>query len=175
MQDYIEFAQKNGVILKGHGACQFCGAPTQRGIHECLEVFNMGFEGVDLSNPSNHKYRFFIVDAHTLQHPEIHGRWNNHFHLTRLHLIFEYKLKWSYFLSPKLSDHLNTYKSKHPNEYLSPPPPGNRGTINSLVVQQRPSSPEETKQLVLEWAQEVYHMWQNHHRTVDKIARSFLG
>ena len=89
MQDYISFAEKNGVSLLDSGACQFCGAEVQRGVHECLEIFNLGFQQIDFSNPENHLYRFFIVDAHTLQHSEIHGRWNNHFHLTRLHLIFE--------------------------------------------------------------------------------------
>ncbi|MFZ1806223.1 MAG: DUF5946 family protein, partial [Cyclobacteriaceae bacterium] len=94
MQDYIALAEKNGVVLLDKGKCQFCGAHTQRGIHECLEIFNLGFQDIDFSNTENHIYRFWIVDAHTLQHPEIHGRWNNHFHLTRLHLIFKYDVQW---------------------------------------------------------------------------------
>ena len=103
MQDYINFTEKNGVTLLDNGKCQFCGANTKRGIHECLEIFNLGFQDIDLTKTENHMYRFLIVDAHTLQHPEIHGRWNNHFHLLRLHLIFEYKIMWTYKLSPKLS------------------------------------------------------------------------
>lgn len=113
MQDYIDFAAKNGVVLQNTGSCQFCGAETERGVHECLEIFNLGFQQIDFSKSPNHLFRFLIVDAHTLQHPEIHGRWNNHFHLTRLHLIFEYRVQWNYALSPKLSDHLNQYKAHH--------------------------------------------------------------
>ena len=90
MQDYIDKAKKNGVTLLGNGRCQFCDAETTRGIHECVEIFSLGFQMIDYSKIDNHLYRFLTVDAHTLQHPEIHGRWNNHFHLTRQHLIFKY-------------------------------------------------------------------------------------
>ena len=44
MQDYIDLAEKNGVKLVDFGNCQFCGAKTKRGIHECLEIFNLGFQ-----------------------------------------------------------------------------------------------------------------------------------
>ncbi len=92
------YCRKNGVTLQDTGPCQFCGADTKRGVHECLEIFNPGFQDIDYANLVNHVYRFLIIDAHTLQHPEIHGRWSNHFHLTRLHLIFKYSIKWSYSL-----------------------------------------------------------------------------
>lgn len=119
MQDYINTAAKNGVTLLASGSCQFCGATTKRGIHECLEIFSLGFK-LDYSIATNHLFRFVSVDAHALQHPEIHGRWNNHFHLTRLHLIFQYKIKWNYKLSSKLSGHLNRYKAHKGNEHLEP-------------------------------------------------------
>ena len=48
MQDYIDLARKNGVTLLDNGKCQFCGANTQRGIHECLEIFNLGFQEIQL-------------------------------------------------------------------------------------------------------------------------------
>lgn len=121
MQDYIDIAKKNGIKLYNNGACQFCGAATTKGVHECVEIFSLGFQLIDYSIPENHIYRFLSVDAHTLQHPEIHGRWNNHFHLLRQHLMFEYKIQWNYQLSPKLSAHLNTYKKKHQDEFLIPP------------------------------------------------------
>jgi len=66
MQDYIDLAEKNGVTLLDNGKCQFCGGNTKRGIHECLEIFNLGFQVIDFTNIENHKYRFLIVDAHTL-------------------------------------------------------------------------------------------------------------
>lgn len=175
MQDYIDLATKNGVILLDEGKCQCCGAKTQRGIHECLEIFNLGFQGVDFANSENHLYRFFIVDAHTLQHPEIHGRWSNHFHLSRLHLIFKYSVVWTYQLSPKLSDYLNGYKKHRPNEYLDPPEALKRGSISTTDILEKSLDDKGCKELIREWALEVYEKWQEHHHIADTIARGFLG
>ena len=175
MQDYIDFAKKNRVALLNHGKCQFCGANTKRGIHECLEIFNLGFSDLDFSIPENHQYRFLIVDAHTLQHPEIHGRWNNHFHLSRLHLIFKYDIKWTYQLSPKLSDYLNKYKKDNPNEYLKPPEVLKRGTITTTDIAKKSNSETACKNVIKEWAFEVYNTWNVHHEIVDIIAQAFLN
>jgi len=174
MQDYIDLAKKNGVMLLDDGPCQFCGAHTQRGVHECLEIFNVGFQDIDFSNPENHKYRFFIVDAHTLQHPEIHGRWNNHFHLSRLHLIFNYQINWTYAHSPRLSDHLNRYKKDKSDEYLTPPPLLHRGHITTTDILAVSDNTTKRKALVTQWAQEVYDIWGAHHSTVDVVAQGFL-
>lgn len=175
MQDYIELAEKNGVTLLDTGKCQFCGANTKRGIHECLEIFNLGFQEIDFSEIENHLYRFLIVDAHTLQHPEIHGRWNNHFHLSRLHLIFNYDVKWTYKLSPKLSDHLNQYKAKHLNEFLTPPTVLERGAITTTDVLKRSTDEEKCKNIITKWAKEVYAVWSDSHVVVDKVAKGFLN
>ena len=175
MQDYIGLAQKNGVELIGVGSCQFCGANTQKGIHECIEIFNVGFQVIDFSDVHNHAYRFLIVDAHTLQHPEIHGRWSNHFHLSRLHLIFDYDINWTYELSPKLSDHLNRYKSKKKNEYLFPPEVLDRGKITAKDISEKSNDEIECKALIKQWAYEVYHKWNSCHSVVDEIAKGFIN
>ncbi|MEM6830368.1 MAG: DUF5946 family protein [Bacteroidota bacterium] len=174
MQDYIDIANKNGVTLYDKGKCQFCGADTKRGVHECLEVFNLGFSEIDFSEPENHLYRFFIVDAHTLQHPEIHGRWSNHFHLSRLHLIFKYRLKWTYAQSPRFSDYLNTYKADKPDEYLNPPKPLERGEITSTDVLKYSADETECKQLITDWAVTVYNAWEGNLERVDRIASGYL-
>ena len=175
MQDYIELAKKNGVILVDSGKCQFCGANTKRGIHECLEIYNLDFQEIDFSIIDNHIYRFLIVDAHTLQHPEIHGRWNNHFHLTRLHLIFKFDIKWTYSLSPKLSDYLNKYKVSKQNEYLHPPKALDRGRITTTDIIEKSKSEAENKNIIRKWAKEVYEKWDTHHDVVDIIAKGFLN
>ncbi len=175
MQNYIDLAKKNGVILLDTGKCQFCGANTQRGIHECLEIFNLGFQELDFSSIENHIYRFLIVDAHALQHPEIHGRWNNHFHLSRLHLIFKYDIKWTYKLSPKLSDYLNRYKANRQNEYLIPPEILKRGNITTTDIKEKSTNETECKDLIREWALDVYDKWSNYHGVVDEIAKGFLN
>ncbi|UTW61237.1 hypothetical protein KFE98_14600 [bacterium SCSIO 12741] len=174
MQDYIGFAEKNGVTLLNEGPCQFCGAQTTRGVHECLDIFNLGFQSIDFSQVQNHKYRFWIVDAHTLQHPEIHGRWNNHFHLTRLHLQFHLGVNWSYALSPKLSDHLNVYKQQHKDEQLTPPPCLHRGSITTTDILRVSEDAETCKTAIEKWAREVYQAWNEHHAVVEFIAKGFL-
>ncbi len=175
MQDYIQFAKKNGVTLLNEGACQFCGAKTKRGIHECIEIFNVGFQDVDFAKSENHIYRFYIVDAHTLQHSEIHGRWSNHFHLSRLHLIFKYKVRWTYKLSPLLSEHLNKYKLKHANEVLQSPPVNQRGDLTSASVLEQMGDESQLKNVIENWAREVYQVWANHHPVADKVAKLFLS
>ena len=175
MQDYIDLAEKNGVILLDKGKCQFCGANTKRGIHECLEIFNLGVQKIDFSDIENHVYKFFIVDAHTLQHPEIHGRWNNHFHLSRLHLVFKYDIQWTYKLSPKLSDYLNSYKVDKQDEYLIPPKNFERGKITTTDIIENSSNEKECKVLIKKWALEVYNKWNAHHTVVNNIAKGFLN
>lgn len=132
-------------------------------------------QGIDFAEPENHIYRFFIVDAHTLQHPEIHGRWNNHFHLSRLHLIFKYNINWTYQLSPKLSDHLNAYKVSRENEHLTVPEQLQRGSITSTDILKAVDNESECKILIKNWAMEVYKAWNTNHKIVDKIATGFLN
>ncbi len=175
MQNYTDLAKKNGVTLLDTGKCQFCGANTKRGVHECLEIFNIGFQDIDFSNTENHLYIFLIVDAHTLQHPEIHGRWNNHFHLTRLHLIFKYDIKWNYKLSPKLSDYLDKYKVDKQDEYLTPPEVLKRGDITTTDILEKSSNEAQCKEMIKNWALDVYEKWNRHHNVVDNIAKGFLN
>ncbi|WP_430908506.1 DUF5946 family protein [Maribacter sp. 2-571] len=175
MQDYIDFAAKNGVLLLKSGACQFCGANTKRGIHECLEIFNFGFGEIDFSKKENHMYKFLMVDAHTLQHPEIHGRWNNHFHLSRLHLILKHDVKWSYRHSPMLSNYLKVYKIDKQNEYLIPPEVLKRGTITTTDILKNTKNASDRKALIFEWATEVHRTWHSSHHVAETIAKEFLN
>lgn len=174
MQDYTDIANKNGVTLLDNGKCQFCGAETTRGVHECVELFSLGFQMIDYSRAENHLYRFLSVDAHTLQHPEIHGRWNNHFHLTRQHLIFYYHINWNYKLSPKLSDYLNAYKADKSEEYLVPPEISERGSITTTNIMNNATNETSCREMVKKWGIEVYNSWSRHHELVDRIASGFM-
>lgn len=175
MQSYIDMAEKNGIVLQEHGKCQFCGANTARGIHECMELFNLGFQFLDYSKKENHRYRFLSVDAHTLQHPEIHGRWSNHFHLTRQHLMFAYNVEWNYSLSPRLSDYLNAYKSNKIDEFLQPPAVFKRGKITATYIIHNSKNESQCQQLVEEWGKQVYKSWNTYHKLIDAIARGFIN
>jgi hypothetical protein len=174
MQDFIDQANKNGVTLLDKGKCQFCGAEFQKGIFECMDNYNNGLELIDFNNSENHIYRFLSVDAHALQHPEIHGRWSNHFHLTRLNLILEKNKKWDFKTSPLLSNYLNEYKAGRPNEFLNPPIFLDRGTITTkdfITV----TTTEECVKLIKKWAEEVYIAWKENHLIVSQIADGFLN
>lgn len=173
MHDFIDQAAKNGVELLNKGICQFCGADYQRGIFECMENYNNGFVNFDLNDSKYHVYRFLSVDAHALQHPEIHGLWSNHFHLTRLNLILYKNQTWDYHTSPLLSDYLNRYKSNKTNEFLKFPESLNRGKITAKDLI-KAITVTECSQLILKWADEVYHSWNSNHGTVSQIADNFL-
>ena len=173
MQDFIDQADKNGVSLLHTGKCQFCGAEYQRGIFECMENYNLGLELLDLNNPEYHILRFLSVDAHALQHPEIHGRWSNHFHLTRLNLILDKKQNWDYRKSPLLSNYLNEYKRSRPQEFLSPPKPSERGSITAKDLTMT-TSESGCVELIRNWADEVYHAWSSNVPIVSEIAEGFL-
>lgn len=173
MQDFIDQANKNGITLFDKGSCQFCGADYQRGIYECMDNYNNGLELLDFNETRNHLFRFLSVDAHALQHPEIHGRWSNHFHLTRLNLILKKNQTWDYHKSPMLSDYLNAYKLNMPNEFLPVPNPLDRGktTAKDLI---KATTAKDCVEIINKWADEVYQSWRTSHSMVSQIADGFL-
>ncbi len=173
MQDFIDQAIKNGVTLLDKGPCQFCGGDYQKGIFDCMDHYNNGLTLLDFNNPENHLSRFLSVDAHALQHPEIHGRWSNHFHLTRLYLILEKKQQWDYKKSPLLSDYLNEYKINRPHEFLAIPEPLKRGNITAKDMANLTTA-EECMELIKKWADEVYNAWRTSHPLVSQIEDGFI-
>lgn len=174
MQDFINQAIKNEETLLEVGKCQFCGAYFPKGIFDCIDNYNNGLLYLDFNIPEHHISRFLSVDAHALQHPEIHGRWSNHFHLTRLNFILDKKQHWNYKKSPLLSDYLNEYKLNSPNEFLTVPKPFERGTITTKDLVNAKSE-EGSIELIKKWANEVYFAWKINHNIVSEIAIGFLG
>lgn len=173
MQNFIDQAEKNEVTLLSEGRCQFCGADYQGGIFECMDNYDNALEPLDLNNSHYHIARFLSVDAHALQHPEIHGRWSNHFHLTRLNLILENKVKWEYKKSPLLSNYLNKYKLSRLKEMLVAPKAMERGNITAKDLKQATSA-DEGVALISKWAEEVYQAWNSNHKIVSQIANGFI-
>lgn len=173
MQDFIDQANKNCVKLLDKGKCQFCGADFQHGIFDCMHHYNNGLELIDFNLAANNTYRFLSVDAHALQHPEIHGRWSNHFHLTRLNLMLEKKTNWDYQTSPLLSNYLNAYKTSRPNEFLISPKPLERGTITTKDFT-KVTTAEASMDLIKKWAAEVYLAWKENHLIIAQISDRFL-
>ena len=139
-----------------------------------MENYNNGNDFLNFNNVENHLFIFLSVDAHALQHPEILGRWNNHFHLTRLNLILEKNIIWDYTTSPVLSDYLNEYKAGRPNEFLNPPTPLNRGIITTKDFT-TVTTAEAYLKLIKRWAEEVYMAWSENHVIVSQIAEGFVN
>lgn len=173
MQDYSGYAEKNGVILQESGPCQFCGANLAEGIKDCLMKLGEISNVIDFSKPENNQARFLAVDAHALQHPEIHGRWNNHIHLLRLELIFQQNIYWTYKHTPQLSNFINEYKKDNSN-YLIPPPVCQRGLLTTSQLSKIKET-EELKIAIRKWAGQVFDAYSKHHLWAEKMALKFLG
>ncbi len=89
-------------------------------------------------------------------------------------MIFKYDINWTYQLSPKLSDYLNKYKVNKQGEYLTPPERLERGKTTTTDLIDKQKHEAEYKELIKEWALEVYDKWNAHHSIVDEIAKGFL-
>jgi hypothetical protein len=68
---------------------------------------------------------------------------------------------------------LNRYKSNNPNEFLKAPEPLDRGEITARDLI-KATTAEECAQLIIKWADEVYHSWSSSHAIISQIADGFL-
>jgi hypothetical protein len=172
MQDWKSQAAKSNTIIQDHGRCQFCLSRTENGVSDCVEAASLVTHKVDHGLGVDRMTIFLCVDAHALQHPEIHGRWNNHFHLTRLNLILREHIKWSYRFSSLLSSVVDKYKKGRDDELILPPPIGARGASTVTDVLDT-SSNEEYVGIVWDWARQVYASYTNGHDIAMHISQQF--
>lgn len=56
VQICVHFAARNGVALDDVEPCQSCGAPIDSSVHECMEILELGFGGLDLTSPRDHAF-----------------------------------------------------------------------------------------------------------------------
>jgi hypothetical protein len=172
VKDWLEQAKNNKLEVVSVGHCQLCGAATLHGIAECIELASQVTHQIDHAKSIENMALFMCVDAHALQHAEIHGRWSNHFHLTRLKLILEDGVQWTYSHSLRLSDALNAYKADHENQFILPPAVGKRGetTVSDLA-----SCTSESDYLaaVQRWAKEVFAAYEHAHTIASSVAVLF--
>jgi hypothetical protein len=168
MQTFREFAAKNGVTLAATGPCQFCGAAVERGIEQCIDLFS-NLSGLPRNEKDYAAAHLFSVDSHTLQHPEVHGRLNNHVHLLSLCLMLERGASSAMGTrKPAVEKFLALGRDWPP---LAPPPVGQRGRIT--VVDVAAASPADRPQFARRWAEEVWQSWHAHQpwarRTLDRL------
>ncbi|MEQ9064869.1 MAG: hypothetical protein RIE58_11900 [Vicingaceae bacterium] len=74
-----------------------------------------------------------------------------------------------------MSDYLNKYKGHEKNEYLHPPKALDRGNIKTTDILEKSTSENECKELIRNWALEVYNKQHTHHALVDNIAKGFVN
>ncbi|MEF3310467.1 DUF5946 family protein [Paenibacillus sp. GYB004] len=156
--------------MEGSGRCQFCGSKTNGGVFECFDVFNaVAVSSVDITGIS----QFIYADAHALQHSEVHGTWNNNLHLTRQYLILVRNVKWNYSKTPPLSNVLDKYKLKRPEDMIPPLPVLARGrtTITDLVGLKQ----EEFSKMLLQWANDVYQSYVRYHSIAKVVGDLYIN
>jgi len=174
MKNWIEQANKNKLKISNSGNCQLCGAKLKKGIFECVDLSNEIAIRINHEEAVNQMTLFLCVDAHALQHAEIHGRWNNHFHLSRLNLILNKNIKWNYKLSVILSEVINSYKKTHSFEIINSPIFGYRGSLTVVDVFNATNDQEYIK-LIYKWANDVYLSFSHEeHIKVEKVSEIFL-
>ncbi len=172
MQHWSEQAQKNNIVIAESGDCQFCGAPVEKGVTECVDLSSKITHMINHEDGIKYMTIFMCVDAHALQHPEIHGRWSNHFHLTRLELIFNNDISWNYKLSPMLSHVVDGYKKIHKEEIIISPKLKERGELTVCTIDNSENE-EQYITLVQKWAKSVYDSYKENHHISRKIADLF--
>lgn len=168
MQDFRLQAVKNGVALVESGACQFCGAAVERGVAQCLDLLGE-LAGRVRNERAYGAVHLFSVDAHALQHPEVHGRLNNHVHLLSLCLMLERGASAAMgSRKPAVEKFLALGREWPP---LVPPPAGERGALTAKDVAD--ASIEERPELARRWGEQVWEAWRAHQpwvrRTLDRL------
>jgi hypothetical protein len=168
MQDFRQQAAKNGVTLVESGACQFCGAAVERGVAECLDL--LGELAGRLRNERAYAaMHLFSVDAHALQHPEVHGRLNNHVHLLSLCLMLERGASAAMGSRKPAVEKFLALGREWPA--LAPPPVGERGRLTVKDVAE--AAAEERAELARRWGEQVWGAWWVHQpwvrRTLDRL------
>ena len=173
MQDWREQAKKNGIKIIDKGECQLCGAHILNGIVECVEKLGLISHRLNRTEGVSNMTIFKCVDSHALQHSEIHGKWNNHFHLSRLNLILQQNIKWSYKYSTILSNVLDEYKTENYDEEIKSPETKKRGVLTIADIEGIESE-NEYKELVNKWAKYVYESYAEGHKISEKISKIFI-
>lgn len=172
MPKWLEQAAKNDLEILEDGQCQLCGSDTFHGITECVATAGKITHKISQEKGIQHMTIFLCVDAHAMQHSLIHGRWNNHFHLARLHLILHDQVQWNYDLTTVLNEVLDAYKLQHPDERIVDPDESHRSSITVTDVDASHDE-DEYVALVWHWAEQVYASFAGSHSIAKRLADSF--
>jgi hypothetical protein len=148
--------------------CQCCGALVAEGVKGCWELYSQ-LLGRAYGDQRYGGATFYGVDAHALQHPELHGKKNNAAHLLRLCWVFE---RDAHATSGAVPAWWQRYLARSDVPLLAPP--RGRGSITVADVAGA-ASPEEYAALMRRWAEDVYAAWAAHHGWARRELALALG
>jgi hypothetical protein len=135
--------------------CRCCGAQILNGVQGCFELYTqLSVQPIIQAAPLNAStYR---VNAHALQHPEIHGKTNNAAHLLWLCWLFEYGGDAALAGGPPW------WRRAARSEVPALAAPAFRGALTVVDVASA-TTPADHLRLAEQWARAVYDAWQAHH------------
>ena len=137
--------------------CSYCQAPVEGGVEGCKTIF-VSLNEREYSYREYGKVNLLTVDAHALQHPEIHGKKNNAFHLLSLCWLLEYNGNTAIGATPRWLQQYFSHKLNLPQIV----PPQQRGEITVIDLVNIQDASEYHKFAKL-WASSVWQSWQKHH------------
>jgi hypothetical protein len=169
MRLFQKQAVKNLSPSEERSPCPYCGAAIGSGADACLRLVAQLAERARAEKDYAQAH-LLSVDAHALQHPELHGRLSNHVHLLSLSLMLERGANASIdSRKPAVEKFLALGRDWPP---LDPPPAGQRGNLTVRNVLD--ASPVERPLLARQWAEEVWQTWRPHHpwirRMLDRLS-----
>lgn len=148
--------------------CPLCGAAAGSGSDACLRLLAQLAERAH-AEKGYAQAHLFSVDAHALQHSELHGRLSNHVHLLSLCLMLERGASASVDSRKPAVEKFLALGREWPA--LEPPPVPQRGKLTVKNVLD--ASAEERPLLARRWAEEAWQAWHPHHpwirRTLDRL------
>lgn len=161
--------------------CYGCGAlieDTKGATHEyigavagCWAVFGE-ILAKEFDNPSYfYPAHRLTVDTYAVQHPGVPGRksvQSVNVHLVGLYLSLE--KEFDVQKTPKIMSALTKNAEKF--VWLTPPAPN--GTITVLDVVKAETAGEH-REIVKNWAINVWNAWQEHHQKIKQIAAEFIS
>lgn len=133
--------------------CQCCGAEVAEGVKGCWELYSAVLSRT--YGDGRYGGAFYGVDAHALQHPEVHGKKNNAAHLLRLCWVLERGAQ-----SGGVPAWWQRYLARADVPLLAPPQA--RGKITVVDVASA-ATPAAYAAQMRRWAEEVYAAWSAHH------------
>ncbi len=137
--------------------CRYCGASIPKRARNCFEYYSEIMTS-KFSTEEFRKFQIYCVDAHALQHPELHGIKNNFYHLLSLCYSFEFKKEPLNYKDIKFLQQRANSTKDIPTLMV----PANRGTMSINTIENI-SEKDQFEKTSREWAFEVWNTWSRYH------------